>query len=112
MNRLQVLERGGAPQVEQVGAHAEVAGASSLAAGDVGEAVLDADALPQTGSPLLGRDLLAQPLLEPLVLGDLHLPSVSERALGALRAQWAAVARGRVELDRLAQPERLHFVGR
>jgi hypothetical protein len=45
LDGFQVLDGRGAPQIEEVLAHAAVAGASALATDEMGQLVLDADAL-------------------------------------------------------------------
>lgn len=50
LDRLEVLDGAGAAEVEEVLAHAAVAGAAALAASEVGEPVLDSDALAELRS--------------------------------------------------------------
>lgn len=51
MRGFEVLDRGRAPQVEQILAGTDVAGAVSLPGGDVGERVLHSRALAKHGAP-------------------------------------------------------------
>src|SRR5262245_37169924 len=64
MECLEVLNRAGPSQVEQVLAHATVSGVAPLPCGDVGERVLDGNPLAKCGASLRrGLELSELPLL-------------------------------------------------
>ena len=106
---LEILDGGGAPQVEQIAADADVASAVSLAGGDVGEGVFDGGAAAEQGAARPGLLELSVLALPGFVGGDGDGAAIARRGLGALRAQWACAARFGVELDGVAGLERLHL---
>jgi hypothetical protein len=63
VNRFEVHDGGRAPRVVQVLAHATVPGASPLFASEMGQLVLDRNALTQVVPALAGRDELAEAML-------------------------------------------------
>src|SRR5579883_144668 len=73
------------------------------------EAVLDGDALAQKSSAALALRELAQSVLKRLVLSDGDGAAVSERRVGAARAQRAPVAGLGVEFDGAAGGEAFHL---
>src|SRR5688500_3318573 len=109
MEGLQILDRARAAEIEGVLANAEVARGVALALRNVGEFVLDPRAFAQ-GRASSGRlDLLAESLLQRLVLRDGDGTPVAELGRRALRPQSAAVADVRIELDDGAERNALHL---
>src|SRR4051812_14542820 len=107
---MEVVDDGGAAQVEQVLAFAAVAGAAALPAADVGEAVLDRDPLAELGAAGRGALAGAQLVEEPLVGVDGDRAAVG--AGGAAGAEGAGGAGRLGEVDRAADGERLEGAGR
>ena len=87
MECLQILDRTRPPEIKRVLPKATIARSVALALRNVGECVLDHRPLPQCGPPDGGLDLLAESMLERLVLGDGHRAAMAELARRALRAQ-------------------------
>src|SRR6188472_2737237 len=105
MNRLQVLDCGGASKVEEVFSNADVAGTVSFPRGDVRESVLDGYSLSEDGAPRRSLLEFSELFLLGLVLRDRHGTTPSGRCLRALRTQGTRAACLRIELDCLAQFE-------
>src|SRR6185312_8008104 len=97
VDRFQVLHGGRTAEVEEVLPCSAVAGAAALAAADVSEAVFDGHSLAEPSATTRGRDELAEPMLQPLVVCDGDGASCVWGSGGALRAQSAASASSRVE---------------
>src|SRR5919199_5849847 len=97
------MDDGRAAQVEQVFAHAAIAGAWALPAADVRQAVLDRDAFPQFGPP--GRGVLTRAQLDQQPLVGVDRDTAAVGATGAARAERAGRAGRRWELDHLAGVE-------
>src|SRR5512140_677924 len=109
MNRLQVLDCGGAAEIEEVLSDAEVASTVAFPRGDVREGVLDGDALSEDGAPRRSLLEFSELLLLGLVMRDRYSTTPSGgglRALGALRTRSACL---RVELDSMARFEGFDF---
>src|SRR6185437_386759 len=111
MRSLQVLDSGGAAQIEQVLAHAEVARAASLAGGEVRQRVLDRDPGTELCAPRRCGLQLSELLLLRLVLGDRDATALASRCLCAVRATTAGTADLGIEVNRLAGFEGLHLAG-
>src|ERR1700679_4144443 len=109
MHSFEILDRGGAPQVEQVLARADVASPASLAGSDMSQSMLDSDAGAEGGAPGRGVLKLAELPLELLVSGDRHAPALAGGSLRAARTKRAGAAYLGVEVDGLAGLERLHL---
>jgi hypothetical protein len=103
-DNVEVVHHRDPPQVEQVLALAEVAGAVALPAADMGQGVLDVDALAEAGPPwaglLAGTQLHQQPLI------GVDLDAAAPRAGGAPLPQRAGPAGLGGELDLAACGER------
>ena len=82
MDTLEVLDGGGATQVEQIAADADVASAKSLAGGDVGEGVFDGGAAPQQGAARSGLLELSELSLAGFVGGDGHGAAIARMRPG------------------------------
>src|SRR5512134_2545322 len=108
MERFQVLDRARAAEVEGVLADADVPRVVTLALRNMRECVLDARALPKGGTSRRRLDLLAQALLQRLVLGDRDGAAVAAFSGGALTTQRAAIAEVGIELDGRAECDGLH----
>src|SRR5437867_2248278 len=103
MKCLQVLNRARAPEVEGVLAGANVARGVSLTLRDVCKFVFDDRALTQGLASSGGLDLLAEPRLKPLVLGNGDRASMAELGGSALRAHRTAIAYVGIEFDHGAE---------
>ena len=109
MECLEVLDGARTPEVEGVLADPDVSRVVSLSLRDMCKLVLDRRALPQGRASHGGLDLLAESVLQRLVLrnGDgAAVPAFSRRALAA---QHAAVAHVGIELHDLAERDGLHM---
>src|SRR5687767_7974025 len=74
-NDEEVLDGGGAAEIEEIGAESAVSGAGSLAVAQMGEAVLDPDALAELLSAFRRALPLAQRFVEGLLWVHIHRPS-------------------------------------
>jgi hypothetical protein len=72
MQAFEVLDGGGAPEVEEVLPHADVTSAVSFASGDVRERVLDSGSFAKRGAALTGVLKLAILALSGFIGGDGH----------------------------------------
>jgi hypothetical protein len=70
MDSLQVDDSGGATDVEQILAHAAVAGTAALFATDVGEPMFDGNSFAETLTAYWRGRELSESMLELLVLSD------------------------------------------
>jgi hypothetical protein len=70
VERLEVLDRGRTPEIEQIPGHAEVARLVAFAGSGVSQGVLDGDVSPQGSSANHGLLELAESVLLRLVLRD------------------------------------------
>src|SRR4051812_32223002 len=95
---LEILDRGGTAQIEQVLAGADVAGTVPFAGGDVSQRVLDGDASAEVAAAGRGALQFAELLLQGLVLGDRHTAALAGRRLGATRAETTGAARLGIEV--------------
>src|SRR5215218_9397435 len=94
----------GTAKIEQVLALPQVAGAATLPAADLGQGVLDRDALAELGPPVSGELALAELDQQPLIRVDLD--AAPPRAGGALGPQRAGGTGLGGELDLAARGER------
>src|SRR5450432_1764102 len=106
---LDILDHGCPTQVEVVLACADVPGAPTLPAGDVCEPVFDVGSFPELVAASGRGELLAEALLQLLVLRDRDASPLAEFRSGALRAKWTVVANVGVELGARAQLEVDHL---
>src|SRR5580765_7019050 len=109
MKCFQVLDRARAAEIKGVLADADVARVVPLPLRDVREFVLDHRALSQRLTASGRPDLLAEPLLQRLVLSDGDRAPMAERGGGALRPPWTSIADVGIELDHGAERECLHL---
>jgi hypothetical protein len=98
LNDLEVPNRGGAAEIEEVGAYAEVSRATTLTLSDVGGLVLDLHAFAQLLAAFGSSHLLAQSLLQSLVMGD------ADGAAATGRTGCASLARTRLPSARMGAP--------
>src|SRR5690242_10350586 len=78
----------------------------------MGELVLDADPLAEARPPARGGEVLAQPVLQPLVLCDVHAAPGTLCGSGALRPQRAVITGLRIELGDGAEDDALRLARR
>src|SRR5271154_5783378 len=109
MHGLEILDRSGAPQIEHVLAHTEVARTASLARSDVGERVFDRDAVAELRAPRRSSLQLSKLLLLRLILGDRYAAALAGCGLRAVRATRTGTADLGIEVNGLAGLEGLHL---
>src|SRR6266850_486629 len=109
MKRFQVLDRARAAEIKGVLADADVARVVPLPLRDVREFVLDHRALSQRVAASGRLDLLAESLLQRLVLGDGDRAPMADLGGGALRPQGTSIADVGIELDHGSERKILHL---
>lgn len=69
MSHLQVLDCAGAPKIEEIRTDSAVARTPPLSLCNMGEAMLDNDALAQNAPPSRRCDQFSQPMLKSFIIG-------------------------------------------
>src|SRR5262249_11021076 len=109
MEGLQVLDRARATEVERVLADAHVARAVSLSLRDVREFVLDHRALAKRLAASGRLDLVAEAVLQRLVLCDRHGAAMAELGGCTARAPGTVIAHVGIEFDDRSHRKALHL---
>ena len=109
MECLQILDSARSTEVEGVLADTDVPRVVALALRNMREFVLNVRAPAQGGASRRGPDLLAQPLLQRLVLSDRDGAAVPEFSRRALTAQRTVIAEVGIKLDDRTERDRLHL---